>query len=211
MFFAISCLHNLENVTHIPAAFRTLSPNWKVPGIFIFPVFQSSSSMYLLMILLATQIPELSGRQNVRAPKFCTVGKSCFLICSQGSTEIVLALFWKNLPSTTSKKFMSWACQSSPPPLTSLFSSPSYCTLTVSQAKSTMLSRFSATPPFSKPPFPAVDRHRTLQALVCWTHHPAERATEKIREICTTASACSYQETSAFVMLLRAGVTICIT
>lgn len=151
----MNCLHNLKNISQNPSSFSILSPNWKVPGIFICPVFQSSFSFSFLAILPAIQTPEPHwlGKRCVHQ-SFAQWKKSCFLVYLQDSSETGLTLFWINMPGTTSKRFMSWACQSSPPPLSSIFSSPSYCMLTFLQAKSTLLSHFSATPPFSKPPFP---------------------------------------------------------
>lgn len=72
LLFIINCLYNLENITHTLFSFRIPSPNWKVPDIFIFPVFQYSF-VSSLTILLVMQITELSGGENVCAPNFWTV------------------------------------------------------------------------------------------------------------------------------------------
>lgn len=163
----------------------------------------------MLHLYCNTEARTVLSRQNVCALKFHTVEKLYFLVCSQASTETGLTLFWINLPGTTSKKFMSWACQSSPPPLSSIFSSPSYCTLTFLQAKSTQLSHFSATPPLSKPPIPTVNKHRTLHELIYCAQNSAEHVMKKTWEIRTPPHpAASSQETSAFVLLLVAAVSI---
>lgn len=58
LLFAVNCLHIWKTLVKNSSSFSILSPNWKVPGICICLVFQSSFSVSFLAILPAIQTPE---------------------------------------------------------------------------------------------------------------------------------------------------------
>lgn len=182
--FAVSCLHDLENVSHIPSSFRILTPNWKVPGIFIFPVFRSSSVSFLSF--LQHRYQNYTQFAKCVCSKVLHIGKIMLSVSFTRQhwdrPDIILnKSAWHHLQEMY---VMGLSKLSSSSVFNLFFTLLLHTHIPPSQVHTAPIFLLHSH-------FPAVGKHRTLHALIYCAQNTAESTVKKLWEICTTASSSS--------------------